>query len=161
MVIFEFLEELLGEGGVEIASIIYEKESTDEEISKETGIKINTVRRVLYRMYDNRLASYRRIRDKETGWYIYYWKMELEKAPRVMRNLERDYLKNLQELLEYEKSNMFFSCPNGCNRVVFATAEENNFKCSTCNLTLDYFDNSQVIEKLEKQIKKLQSALDN
>jgi len=65
--LFDFLEELLGEEGVEVANIIYEKEATDEEISKITHLRINNVRRALYKLYDNRLATYRRIKDKETG----------------------------------------------------------------------------------------------
>ena len=38
--LFDFLEELLGEEGVEVANIIYEKEATDEEISKITHLRI-------------------------------------------------------------------------------------------------------------------------
>jgi transcription initiation factor TFIIE subunit alpha len=160
-VIFEFLEGLLGEGGVEIASTIYDNEYTDEEIAKETGIRVNTVRKVLYRLYDNRLASYRRTRDKKTGWYIYYWKMDLNKASEIMKNLEREYLQELLQQLEYERNNMFFSCGNGCERVVFEVASEKNFKCSGCEGDLLYYDNSKVIKNLEHQIKKLQTNMEN
>lgn len=160
-VIFEFLEGLLGEGGVEVASTIYDNEYTDEEISKETGIRVNTVRKVLYRLYDNRLASYRRTRDKKTGWYIYYWKMDLNKASEVMKGLEREYLNKLRERLEYEQNNMFFRCDNGCKKVVFDTASENNFKCPGCNGTLSFFDNSAIIEDLENQVRRLQTGMEN
>ena len=160
-VIFGFLEELLGEGGVEVASTIYDNEYTDEEISKETGIRVNTVRKVLYRLYDNRLASYRRTRDKKTGWYIYYWKMDLNKASEIMRNLEREYLQTLLQKLEYESSNMFFKCENGCEKVVFDTASENNFRCPDCSSILSYSDNSEIIQNLEEQIRKLRTGMEN
>ena len=160
-VIFGFLEELLGEGGVEVASTIYDNEYTDEEIAKETGIRVNTVRKVLYRLYDNRLASYRRTRDKKTGWYIYYWKMDLNKASEIMRNLEREYLQTLVQKLEYERNNMFFSCGNGCEKIVFDSASENNFKCLECDSMLSYYDNSDIIRNLEDQIRRLQAGMEN
>jgi transcription initiation factor TFIIE subunit alpha len=155
VIVFDFLEELLGEGGVEVASMIFDKEATDEEISNETGIRINTVRKVLYRLYDNRLASYRRIRDKKTGWFIYYWKMEITKAPEVMRNLESRYLSHLQEILEYEKSNMFFSCENECKKYVFEAASDLNFTCPDCGKSLNFSENRKIIEKLENQIRNI------
>lgn len=160
-VIFEFLEELLGEGGVEVASTIYDNEYTDEEIAKETGIRVNTVRKVLYRLYDNRLASYRRTRDKKTGWYIYYWKMDLNKASEIMKNVEREYLQKLLQKLEHERSNMFFSCGNGCEKVVFDAASETNFKCPACSGTLSYYDNSSIIQNLEEQIRRLEVGMEN
>ncbi len=160
-VIFEFLEGLLGEGGVEVASTIYDNEFTDEEIAKETGIRVNTVRRVLYRLYDNRLASYRRTRDKKTGWYIYYWKMDLNKASEIMKRLEREYLQKLLERLEYERNNMFFRCDNGCEKVIFDTASENNFRCPECEGSLSFFDNAVMVKELEEQIRKLQADMQN
>lgn len=160
-VIFEFLEGLLGEGGVEVASTIYDNEYTDEEIAKETGIRVNTVRRVLYRLYDNRLASYRRTRDKKTGWYIYYWKMDLNKASEIMKRVEREFLQKLIQTLEFERNNMFFRCDNGCEKVVFDVASESSFKCPECEGNLSFFDNSSLIEELEVQIQKLQADMQN
>jgi transcription initiation factor TFIIE subunit alpha len=160
-VIFGFLEKLLGEGGVEVASTIYDNEYTDEEISKETGIRVNTVRKVLYRLYDNRLASYRRTRDKKTGWYIYYWRMDLNKASEIMRNLEVEYLQKLMHDLEYERDNMFFKCDNGCEKVVFDVASENDFKCPDCESTLSFCDNSAIVQNLEDQIQRLQTGIEN
>lgn len=160
-VIFGFLEKLLGEGGVEVASTIYDNEYTDEEIAKETGIRVNTVRKVLYRLYDNRLASYRRTRDKKTGWYIYYWKMDLNKASEIMRNLEREYLQELLQKLEFERSNMFFSCDNGCDKIVFDAASENDFKCPGCEGILSFYDNSDIVQHLEEQIQRLQTGAEN
>ncbi len=150
--IFEFLEDLLGDGGVEIASIIGKKESTAEELAEETDMKINNVRKVLYKLYDHRLASYRRIRDKNTGWYIYFWKLDFEKAPEVVKNLESNYLNKLEERLKYETSTMYFVCKNTCMRFSFADAQEVSFKCPSCNETLEYFDNSKIIARLEDEI---------
>jgi len=150
--IFEFLENLLGEGGVEIASIIGMKESTAEELAEETTMKINDVRKVLYKLYDHRLASYRRIRDKNTGWYIYYWKLDVEKAPEIIGEIEDNYLSRLEERLEHETSSMYFLCKNNCMRYSFEEAQELMFKCPHCEESLEYFDNTKIITRLEDEI---------
>ena len=46
---------------------------TDEEIAEKTGIKLNVVRKILYRLYDLGLASYKRSKDPETQWFTYTW----------------------------------------------------------------------------------------
>ena len=46
--------------------------TTDEEISEKTNCKLNIVRKILYKLYDMRLASYKRDKDKETQWYTYF-----------------------------------------------------------------------------------------
>lgn len=161
--IFEFLEDLLGEGGVEIASIIGMKETTAEELAEETSMKINDVRKVLYKLYDHRLASYRRIRDKNTGWYIYYWKLDMEKAPEIIEDIENNYLSGLEERLAHETSSMYFLCSNNCMRYSFDEAQELMFKCPQCDEPLEFFDNSKIITRLENEIanikeRKAQSA---
>ena len=156
--IFEFLEDLLGEGGVEIASIIGTKESTAEELAEETEMKINDVRKVLYKLYDNRLASYRRTRDKTTGWYIYYWKLDLEKAPEIVKDMESSYLSRLEERLEQEMASMYFVCKNTCMRFSFDDAQEVQFVCPECGEQLDYFDNSKIIQRLQDEIESIKEA---
>lgn len=154
--VLEFLEDLLGKGGLEIASIIEKKEATDEEIAEKLGVRINVVRRVLYRLYENRLATYKRTRDKSTGWYVYYWKLNLENAPKILNAIEKDYIQHLRKTLEYEESNMFFSCANSCNRYAFTEAEKLDFRCPECDEPLEYYDNSELMNTLRMQIEELE-----
>lgn len=58
------------------------KEATDEELAEATGIRVNTVRRILYMLNDEGLADFKRIRDPETGWYYYYWRLETKSSPK-------------------------------------------------------------------------------
>ena len=51
------------------------EEVTDEQLAEKSGMRLNVVRKILYKLYDNRLASYRRVRDKNTGWFVYFWKL--------------------------------------------------------------------------------------
>ena len=58
---------------------------TDEEIAKKTGIKLNIVRKILYRLYDMGLASYKRSKDPETQWFTYTWKFDKEEYVEKIR----------------------------------------------------------------------------
>ncbi|MDH5746693.1 MAG: hypothetical protein OEZ21_07050, partial [Candidatus Bathyarchaeota archaeon] len=43
------------------------KETTDDVIANDAGIRLNTVRKILYKLYDHSLVSLRRTRDPKTG----------------------------------------------------------------------------------------------
>jgi transcription initiation factor TFIIE subunit alpha len=60
----QFFEETLGEEGIKIIKTLIGTEATDEEISEELGMKLNITRKILYKLYDYRLASYVRTKDK-------------------------------------------------------------------------------------------------
>ena len=50
----------------------------DFEPDDTETLKLNTVRKTLYKLYSEKLAQFRRIRDKSTGWFIYYWWHEFD-----------------------------------------------------------------------------------
>ena len=71
------VEEIAGKEGVDVSTVLVNAdETTDEEIATKTDLKLNIVRRILYKLHDNHLASYRRIRDANTGWFLYYWRID-------------------------------------------------------------------------------------
>ena len=62
------VREIGGDDAVKVAGLLDPKEeTTDEAIAAGAEMKLNAVRKVLYRLYDARLAEFRRIRDKSTG----------------------------------------------------------------------------------------------
>jgi transcription initiation factor TFIIE subunit alpha len=155
----EILVRISGEHGYQIASELVDKEMTDEELAKRTGIRLNLVRKILYDLYDNRVVGYRRIRDENSGWYVYYWRIEPERALEFFDNNKRLLLQKLQERLEHERNVMFFGCVNGCPKLPFDVAAENDFKCPRCGKHLDHFDNSNVVIALERQVESLRQHL--
>ncbi|MCK5593075.1 hypothetical protein KAI31_03155, partial [Candidatus Bathyarchaeota archaeon] len=48
-------------------------EITDDQIANKTEIRLNIVRKILYRFYDRSLVALRRSRDQNTGWFIFHW----------------------------------------------------------------------------------------
>ena len=155
----EILIRIAGEHGYQVASALVGNEMTDEELAKRTGIRLNLVRKILYDLYDNRVVGYRRIRDENSGWYIYYWRIEPERALEFFDNNKRLLLQKLQERLEQERNVMFFGCVNGCSKLSFELAAENDFKCPRCGEQLKFFDNSNIIIALERQVESLRQHL--
>ena len=158
-VLKEILLRMAGEHGCEIADALVGKELTDEQLAKKTGIRLNIVRKILYNLYDSRIVDYRRTRDESSGWYIYYWRIEPERALEFFANNRRLLLRKLEERLERERSTMYFSCSNVCLKVPFDLAAENDFKCPRCGKKLKPFDNTGIITALERQVESLRQHL--
>jgi transcription initiation factor TFIIE subunit alpha len=155
----EILLRIAGEPGCEIADALVGKELTDEQLAKKTGIRLNLVRKILYNLYDSRIVDYRRVRDESSGWYIYYWRIEPERALEFSDQNKRLLLRKLEERLELERSTMYFSCSSLCPKVSFDLAAENDFKCPRCGKKLKPFDNTGVITALERQVESLRQHL--
>jgi len=154
------IKELAGELGVKVALLLANHyELTDEQIAKELDMKINDIRKILYILFDNQLVLYRRIRDKSTGWFIYLWRLNRDNVEFLVNMKKRLVLEKLEQRLNYEKSHVFFYCPEDGVRVTFEDAVELSFKCPVCGKPLKSFDNTAIITFLESKIKKLKGEL--
>ena len=130
---------------------------TDEEIAEKTGIKLNIVRKILYKLYDLSLASYKRSKDPETQWFTYTWKFEEEEVKNHIVQDSEDYLKMLNEELDREENNMFFICPQGHVRLDFDESSDYEFLCPVCGDELEFQDNTKNIEQIKEDIKMVES----
>ncbi|TFF88828.1 MAG: transcription factor [Promethearchaeota archaeon] len=128
-------------------------EPDDEEI-----LKLNTVRKTLYKLYSEKLAQFRRIRDKSTGWFIYYWWHEFDLLEEILRDKKSLIQQKLRERLDYEKKNYFFICEEcedtkeSKETFTFDEAFELNFRCPDCGGKLVAEDNEKIKEFLKKRI---------
>jgi transcription initiation factor TFIIE subunit alpha len=163
MLIKQVVIEFAGEDAFEVASRLKEdEETTDEEIANETGMRLNAVRKILYKLYDLHLAAYRRTRDKQTGWFVYYWILEPERIHDLLREKKTKVLKRLKQRLQFETQNTFYFCNNDeCTRHTFEEAMANAFKCPVCNGQLVHVDNAQIITLLRKQIETLEQEIEH
>ena len=153
-------------GGEEAVLIVKEmsgdREVTVEELAKKTEIRINIIRKVIYRLYNHSLVTSRRFRDPETGWFIFQWKLQPELLEGFVRNMKQKILKKLQIRLEHERSHEFYYCGNpDCPRISFEDAMESIFRCPKCGGVLRPFDNQGIVEALEREIKKIEKELDS
>ena len=150
-----------GEEAVQIVSVLKETgETTDDDIAGKTEIRLNTVRRILYKLYDHSLVGLRRSRDKNTGWFIFHWRLQLDQLEGFIRNQKRRVLEKLEARLRYEQAHDFYYCfTDGCKRIPFEDAMELVFRCPTCNKLLMHFDNTELKNALAQRVEKLRKEL--
>ena len=133
---------------VSIIECMLKGKTFDEEIAEETEIKLNIVRKVLYKLYDAGIATYKRTKDTETNWYIYSWKFEQKKVSDIITKKYEKISEEIEKDLKNEEQNMFFTCKANGHRYKFEKASENNFACPKCGESLEYQDNSTIIVEL-------------
>ena len=146
-----------GEENLPVVESLINGIGTDEEIAEKTGIKLNIVRKVLYKLYDMGLATYKRSKDPETQWFSYSWKFDKDEViDRIIKDSE-NYLKMLNDELDREENNMFFVCPEGHVRLDFDESSDYEFLCPQCDEELEFQDNTKVIEQLKEDIKMVEN----
>ena len=152
-----------GEDGVEIINLLRGvNEITVEELSNKTGIQINNIRKVLYKFYNHSLVTSRRFRDKETGWFIFQWRLQPELIEAFVQGMKQKILRRLQARLEYERQHEFYHCDSPtCPRVTFEEAMDTIFRCPMCNEPLSPVDNSAAVSFLERKIAEIEEELDS
>jgi len=146
---------------VKVIDILREvEEITDDEIANKTGIRLNFVRKILYKLYDHSLVALRRSRDESTGWFIFHWRLQPDQLEGFIQNQKRRILDKLETRLRYEKNHDFYYCYTpGCKRIPFEDAMEVVFKCPTCNKPLMHYDNGKLVEVLNTRIERLRKEL--
>ncbi len=154
--------EVLGqEEAIEIIYTLKDAgEITDDQIANKTGIRLNSVRKILYKLYDHSLVSLRRSRDENTGWFIFHWKLQPDQLEGFITNQKKHVLQKLDARLSYEKNHDFYYCGTpGCRRVPFEEAMELIFRCPTCSKPMMHFDNGKVVDVLSRKIGQLRTEL--
>ncbi len=155
-VIRGYFINLVGEEGFKVVEKMPETEVTDEKIAEATGVLLNIVRRTLFILYENRLAVYRRVRDTDSGWLTYLWRLDLSNLESQLLLESKKILKNLKSKLEFEDGKVFYTCKSQCSRFLFETASDLLFICPVCGEDLEYQDNESVITALKHRINKIE-----
>jgi len=135
-------------------------ETTDDEIANKTGIRLNSVRKILYKLYDHSLISLRRTRDPKTGWFIFHWKLQPDQLEGFVLSQKRRVLEKLNIRLQYEKNHDFYYCYTpGCRRIPFEEAVELVFRCPTCGKPLMHYENNKILQALARKVELLRKEL--
>jgi len=158
-VIQKYLHELVGPKGMPVAAAPPDGEVTDEELAEELDLELNDVRRALFILYENDLASYRRLRDEDSGWLTYLWTFHYDNIP---ENLEEEMYRlydALVERREYETDHEFYLCDVDQLRFEFGEAMEYGFECPNCGTSLESMENSRLVEAMDRRIAELGEEL--
>ncbi len=148
---------LFGEDAVKVVEVLQGvHEIVDIEIANKTQIQLKMVRKALYRLYDHSLVALRQSRDKETGWFIFNWRLQPDQLEGFILNQKRHVLEKLETRLEYERSHEFYTCQTpDCKRFPFEEAFELLFKCPACNKPMVYVNNDWIVKILTQKIEQI------
>ncbi|MFB6132612.1 MAG: transcription factor E [Halanaeroarchaeum sp.] len=158
-VIQKYLNELVGPKGMPVAAAPPDGEVTDEELAERLGLELNDVRRALFILYENDLATYRRVRDEDSGWLTYLWTFEYDNIPDNLQEEMVRLLEALEERREYETMNEFYLCEVCSIRFEFGEAMDLGFECPECGSQLEGMENEAIVEAIDDRIEALRSDL--
>ena len=152
---------LFGEDAVRVVEVLRGvHEIIDMGVVDQTQIRLTTVRKTLYRLYDHSLVALRQSRDKKTGWFVYHWRLQPDQLESFIFNQKRRVLEKLETRLRYEKSHEFYSCQTqSCRPLPFGQAFEVLFRCPACNRSMVHVNNSHIIETLTRKISQIKKEL--
>ncbi|NPA47415.1 MAG: transcription factor [Thermococci archaeon] len=158
------LMELAMEIGGEEAQLVVKalqkkKEATDEELEEMTEIRVNTIRKVLYSLHEMGLADFKRVRDKESGWYYYYWHLETKRLPELIKARKLKELERLKRERDSTPQVYFWCGKEGHPTMTLDEAFEYEFRCPLCGDIMMQYDNTEKIRELDEMIERLEVEL--
>jgi len=156
----DVVTEIAGADTIQLVDYLYDKEHVSEFIiAEEIEVEINHVRNMLYRLLNANLVTFYRKKDKQKGWYIYYWAYNKSEIMHRFWELKKNKLERLKQRLDREKNNIFYSY-QGVVRCDFEQATAFQFSCPETGELMEQEDNSEIVAKLEKEVKELQDLMD-
>jgi transcription initiation factor TFIIE subunit alpha len=155
-----YLIRLIGEDGISLLEKFPEEgEFSDEDLAAQTGINLNTVRHTLYTLYEKRLAEYRRIKNNETGWLTYLWRLRMDQIYDVIKEDLVQILEKLEVRERFEEENDFYICKKCGIIFTFNQAVDRGFACPQCDEQMEHFDNEILLKALKRRIHGIRDSL--
>ncbi len=142
------LIETAGENSIAVIEALNEV-SEDEDIADFLSLKVSDVRSVLNKLNEEGFAFYTRKKDENTGWYTYFWTLDSKRFYEWVRNKLLGKYERLRKLVS---NGEYYFCPNcGLETVYsFEDAMDINFKCPSCNTTLDLLEENKINRYMPK-----------
>jgi transcription initiation factor TFIIE subunit alpha len=158
--ILDITVEIVGEDAAQVVEYLFHNPGASEfDVSDEVGFAVSQVRSLLYELKSKNLIDYDRRKDKEKGWYLYYWRVLPQNFETVYNNEKKKKLEQFKERLETEENSIYYICPNFCKRLPFEDALESNFSCPVCGALMNEENKTRKIEILRRNIKEHENLL--
>lgn len=155
----EIILPLTGEDGSALIKLLYVQPNISEfDLAKKSKKDIKIVRKMLYLMYNYNLVGFTRKKDKEKGWYIYYWTLLGDNVKFMYYKHKRELLVKLKEKLLEEQKELFYVCQKRCVRLNFDQGMDFEFHCPECG-ELIHQDSENKLSEIKKQIAEIEEEL--
>lgn len=155
---YGIISELAGERVLNVIEVLKKRKNISEfKLAEILKKDVNETRNLLYQLYHLNLVSFTRKKDKEKGWYIYYWTFMPKNLSFLKKKLKEKKIRKLTEQIKKEVSNFWFCCDDKCVRLDIEQATSYDYRCPECGKIMQQEDNSERIKKLQDELKKLKS----
>ena len=156
----EITLSIIGQEGRPLIEKLYGQENISEFVlADKTKMDIKLVRKLLYLLYNHNLVGFNRKKDKEKGWYVYYWTLLPESIRFVYFKKKQESLTKLKNRLEEEEKELFFVCPSNCVRLNFDQAMDFEFHCPECGELFSQDTSEDKIAKIKNKIKEIETEI--
>lgn len=135
-----------------------EAEAAKANVAGEKEITLNTVRKILFILYENKFTVCHRERDANSGWLTFRWQINMDGIYHQIEREKKKLYRNLVKRKEYEDDNIFYVCPQNCLRLVFDEATDTEFLCPLCGEDLVFQDNEPFKQLLDKRIEEFEDV---
>jgi len=153
-----------------VSQIIQLRSATDEEIASHSGLRLPSVRRVLYRLLELNLVRYEERRDEVTQKVSFLWSPAIDQVEGYVSNLRKIILGKLLSKLEFITTHEIYRCtkdpnhgsrpsPNSYSWLTFEESVEFFFKCPVCGGQLEPVNTREFKNKLEEKINSIKEEI--
>ncbi len=157
----EVITLVVGKQAEEIVDLLDTKKHVNEFLlAKKLDLTINQTRNILYKISDHGLVSYIRKKDKKKGWYTYFWKIEVLKSLKFMKNVLIKKIGQLKHKIKSRETKRFYVCDRCAIEITEEHALICNFTCNECGDILSLKDNVKLIRDMKKNFEKLKKELE-
>lgn len=150
--VVEYFKTNFGENSINIILAAME-EMTDDAIAARCKTKVAEVRATLNKLYNYRMAQYKRIKDRDTGWFSYLWKIDVSNILDIINEQTSSRIEELSNNIERMNTEFIYYCPqcSKTNVIHFDLAAEMSFRCPNCG--------NKLVEKERTEVAKYESEL--
>ncbi len=134
--------------------------TNDEKLADLFNVKVTVVRSILNKLSYRGIVTFDKVKDKNSGWYDYYWKISFDKLAKLIYLEHKDKKEKLLEKMDLGKNYNIFSCKNECKLMPFEVSAEYNFVCPHCMEKLEYYDYSKKIDQLQDYVTQINKEMD-
>lgn len=157
----EIVRDIAGNEGVSVINILKDRDNYSEfKIAEKLNVTINQVRNVLYKLSEKGLLTFTRKKEKEKGWYVYFWTLDKQKTLNYIIEYKQQKITHLRQQLAIETTTTFYKCPTSCIRVSAEHALELNYQCNECGKVLAVDEVGNRVERIQRLIQQHQQDLE-
>ena len=142
----ELVIHLAGKNTEKIIDILVDKKDISEfKIADKLQLTVNQARNILYKLYAHSIVSFIRKKDRQKGWFVYYYTLNVPKSLEKLIELKKKEIENLKHQLLSRENKNFFRCET-CNvELNEETALLHDFLCPECGVLLKAASNVKII----------------